>query len=152
MPAALHFPTVCIDLLRQEVEEYYSAFRATPDLVDLRILVEVADLTIRSALRRKESRGLHYTLDYPELAPVAYHPRALTKGPRALPCPPFALVRGGLHAEKQDAPPEICIEGRARLLALSSAPAILAELVVQERCGGEMILIHVRRGQMADAG
>ncbi|MGB5078069.1 MAG: L-aspartate oxidase [Sphingorhabdus sp.] len=60
-----------VDLLRQEVEDYYSHFRVTPDLVELRNLVEVADLIIRSALSRHESRGLHYTLDYPELAPTA---------------------------------------------------------------------------------
>jgi L-aspartate oxidase len=60
-----------VDLLRQEVEDYYSAFRVTPDLIELRNLVEVADLIIRSALRRKESRGLHYTLDYPRLAKEA---------------------------------------------------------------------------------
>jgi L-aspartate oxidase len=57
-----------IDLLRQEVEDYYSHFRVTPDLIELRNLVEVADLIIRSALARHESRGLHYTLDYPALA------------------------------------------------------------------------------------
>ena len=55
-----------IDVLRQEVTEYYSNFRVTPDLIELRNLVEVADLIIRSALHRKESRGLHYTVDYPE--------------------------------------------------------------------------------------
>ncbi len=60
-----------IDLLRREVEDYYSHFRVTPDLIELRNLVEVADLIIRSALSRHESRGLHYTLDYPALAAVA---------------------------------------------------------------------------------
>ncbi len=60
-----------IDLLRQEVADYYSHFRVTPDLIELRNLVEVADLIIRSALHRKESRGLHYTLDYPDMLPEA---------------------------------------------------------------------------------
>jgi L-aspartate oxidase len=60
-----------IDLLRQEVEDYYAHFRVTPDLIELRNLVEVADLIIRSALSRHESRGLHYTLDYPEMAKEA---------------------------------------------------------------------------------
>jgi L-aspartate oxidase len=60
-----------IDLLRREVEDYYSAFRVTPDLVELRNLVEVADLIVRSALSRHESRGLHYTLDYPDMLPEA---------------------------------------------------------------------------------
>jgi L-aspartate oxidase len=55
-----------IDLLRQEVADYYRHFRVTPDLIELRNLVEVADLIIRSALARHESRGLHFTLDYPE--------------------------------------------------------------------------------------
>jgi L-aspartate oxidase len=54
-----------IDLLRQEVNDYYKHFRVTPDLIELRNLVEVADLIVRSALSRHESRGLHYTLDYP---------------------------------------------------------------------------------------
>ena len=56
-----------VALLRQEVAEYYGNFRVTPDLIELRNLVDVADLIVRSALHRKESRGLHYTLDYPDL-------------------------------------------------------------------------------------
>jgi len=60
-----------IDMLRQEVADYYSNFRVTPDLIELRNLVEVADLIVRSALSRRESRGLHYTLDYPEMLPEA---------------------------------------------------------------------------------
>ena len=60
-----------IDLLREEVKDYYRNFTVTPDLIELRNLVEVADLIIRSALARHESRGLHYTLDYPELAAEA---------------------------------------------------------------------------------
>ncbi|HVM37193.1 MAG TPA: L-aspartate oxidase [Sphingomicrobium sp.] len=56
-----------IDMLRQEVTDYYAHFRVTPDIIELRNLVEVADLVIRSALARHESRGLHYTLDYPAL-------------------------------------------------------------------------------------
>ncbi len=60
-----------IALLRREVADYYGNFRVTPDLVELRNLVEVSDLIVRSALARKESRGLHYTLDYPDTLPVA---------------------------------------------------------------------------------
>jgi L-aspartate oxidase len=55
-----------IDMLRQEVKDYYAHFRVTPDLIELRNLLEVADLIVRSALSRHESRGLHYTLDYPK--------------------------------------------------------------------------------------
>jgi L-aspartate oxidase len=60
-----------VELLRQETEEYYGNFRVTPDLVELRNLVEVSALIVRSALTRQESRGLHYTLDYPNLLPDA---------------------------------------------------------------------------------
>jgi L-aspartate oxidase len=60
-----------VALLRKEVEDYYGHFRVTPDLIELRNLIEVADLIVRSALHRKESRGLHYTTDYPKMLPVA---------------------------------------------------------------------------------
>ena len=60
-----------VDMLRQEVADYYRHFRVTPDLIELRNLVEVADLIIRSALARHESRGLHFTLDYPATSKVA---------------------------------------------------------------------------------
>jgi L-aspartate oxidase len=60
-----------VALLRREVEDYYGNFRVTPDLIELRNLVEVAGLIVKSALARKESRGLHYTLDYPDMLPEA---------------------------------------------------------------------------------
>ena len=59
-----------IDLLKNEVEDYYGHFRVSTDLIELRILLQSAELIVRSALARHESRGLHYTLDYPDMLPV----------------------------------------------------------------------------------
>lgn len=61
-----------IDLLQSEVQEYYSNFRVTSDLLELRNLLVCAELIVRSALERRESRGLHFSRDYPETLPVAY--------------------------------------------------------------------------------
>ena len=58
-----------VKLLEAEITEYYQTFRVTKDLLELRNLVLVADLIVRSALARKESRGLHYTINYPALLP-----------------------------------------------------------------------------------
>ena len=58
-----------IDLLQAEIHDYYGNFRVTPDLLELRNLTMVAELIVRCAQARHESRGLHYTLDYPERNP-----------------------------------------------------------------------------------
>ena len=58
-----------ITLLQQEIDEYYANFRVSNNLLELRNLVQVAELIVRCAMARKESRGLHYTLDYPGLLP-----------------------------------------------------------------------------------
>ncbi len=60
-----------IRLLEREIHEFYSNFRVSNDLIELRNLVVTADLIVRCALRRKESRGLHHSRDYPDLLPKA---------------------------------------------------------------------------------
>jgi L-aspartate oxidase len=60
-----------VRLLQAEIRDYYSNFRIDNNLIELRNLVVVAELIINSALARKESRGLHYTLDYPDALPAS---------------------------------------------------------------------------------
>ena len=60
-----------IQLLTEEIDEFYQNFRVSNDLIELRNLVLTADLIVRCAMRRHESRGLHYSRDYPEPLPVA---------------------------------------------------------------------------------
>ena len=72
-----------IEILRDEIREYYLDFKITSDLIELRNVALVAHLIIESARRRKESRGLHATLDYPNKLPEARHTEVqLTDGPR----------------------------------------------------------------------
>ena len=58
-----------VQLVQEEIDSYYWDFRLTHDVVELRNLATVAELVVECALRRRESRGLHYTLDYKEQDP-----------------------------------------------------------------------------------
>jgi L-aspartate oxidase len=60
-----------IHMLRDEVHEFYSNFRISNDLIELRNLLQVAELIVKSAMERHESRGLHYSRDYPAMLPDA---------------------------------------------------------------------------------
>jgi L-aspartate oxidase len=70
-----------IALLKEEIDEYYRHFRITHDLLELRNLVDVASLIVNSALSRRESRGLHFSRDYPATLPKAL-PSVLTPARR----------------------------------------------------------------------
>ncbi len=60
-----------IALLKEEIDEYYANFRITNNLLELRNLVDVASLIVNSALTRRESRGLHFSRDFPDTLPKA---------------------------------------------------------------------------------
>ena len=73
-----------IQLLRSEIDDYYANFRVTRDLLELRNLVVCAELIVRSGLLRHESRGLHFSRDFPHTLPVSF-PTVLTREARSLP-------------------------------------------------------------------
>ncbi|MFI9459371.1 L-aspartate oxidase [Acinetobacter sp. NPDC052428] len=58
-----------IEMLKKEITEYYQDYQVSKNLIELRNLVLVSEMIVRCAMHRKESRGLHFTLDYPELLP-----------------------------------------------------------------------------------
>jgi L-aspartate oxidase len=69
-----------LQLLRSEIRDYYWQYRITPDLVELRNVADVAMLIVECARRRKESRGLHYLIDYPQTDERQQHDTVLTRG------------------------------------------------------------------------
>ncbi|RVT50367.1 L-aspartate oxidase [Rubrivivax albus] len=71
-----------IKLLRDEIQDYYASFRVNRDLLELRNLVVNAELIVRSALRRHESRGLHFSRDFPRALPVSF-PTVLTRAAKS---------------------------------------------------------------------
>ena len=79
-----------IAMLRSEIREYYWQYRLTPDLVELRNLADVGMLIVECARQRKESRGLHYILDYPERRPLAARHGADPRRSRVAPPRPRA--------------------------------------------------------------
>ena len=72
-----------IKLLKGEIDDYYANFRVNRDLLELRNLVVCAELIVRSALMRHESRGLHFSRDFPQTLPVSF-PTVLTRRARSV--------------------------------------------------------------------
>jgi L-aspartate oxidase len=68
-----------IELIREEIREYYLRFRVTRDLLELRNIALVGHLILESARVRKESRGLHFNLDHPEADPALAHDTILDR-------------------------------------------------------------------------
>ncbi len=67
----LHRALTRLQLIQKEISEYYASFKTHSDIEELRNIATVAELTVRCALMRKESRGIHYNTDYPDLLPKA---------------------------------------------------------------------------------
>ena len=70
-----------IELVQSEIEEYYWNFKVTPDMIELRNIALVAELIIRCAKHRKESRGLHYNIAYPEKNDVRWQKDTVLRRP-----------------------------------------------------------------------
>jgi L-aspartate oxidase len=80
-----------ITLLEGEIEDYYANFRVNRDLLELRNLVNCAELVVRSALLQRESRGLDYSRDFPNALPVSF-PTVLTRPARSEPGQPVTRI------------------------------------------------------------
>ncbi|AYA65086.1 L-aspartate oxidase [Alteromonas sp. RKMC-009] len=89
-----------IQLLSQEIQEYYAHFRVSNNLLELRNLVTVAELIVRCAMNRKESRGLHYNVDYPDLLPQA-RPTVLKPLPAKCQPEPGSLATSTYREDEQ---------------------------------------------------
>jgi L-aspartate oxidase len=101
-----------IRLLEKEIEEYYANYRVGNDLIELRNLVLTAHLIVKSAQRRHESRGLHFSRDYPETLPRALetvlHPRPLSPGVRPWPDLPQPTASAATASIGENPPHQGC--------------------------------------------